>query len=77
MGNWEEIPYNVGRIMRIHKQIFIPLNPHKKTNPSEGINQEKNGRDPLGGTNFLLDLFTNEVTKMWVKGEDDNKMALT
>jgi len=49
--------------MRIHKQIFIPLNPHKKTNPSEGINQEKNGRDPLGGTNFLLDLFTNEVTK--------------
>jgi hypothetical protein len=63
--------------MRIYKQIFPSLNHHKKTNPSEGINQEKNGRDPLGGTNFLLDLFTNEVTKMWVKGKDDNKMALT
>jgi hypothetical protein len=49
--------------MRIYKQIFPSLNHHKKTNPSEGINQEKNGRDPLGGTNFLLDLFTNEVTK--------------
>jgi len=49
--------------MMKHKQIFTLLNPHKKKNPSEGINQEKKGRDPLGGTNFLLDLFTNEVTK--------------
>jgi|GEM_PF-857119 len=38
-------------------------NPHKKTKRSEGINQEKNGRDPLGGTNFFLDLFRNVVTK--------------
>jgi hypothetical protein len=38
-------------------------NPHKKTKRSEGINQEKNGRDPLGGTNFFLDLSRNVVTK--------------
>jgi|GEM_PF-1038476 hypothetical protein len=63
MGNREEIPLNVSGLMMKHKQIFTLLNPHKKKNPSEGINQEKKGRDPLGGTNFLLDLFTNEVTK--------------
>ena len=38
-------------------------NPHKKTKRSEGINQEKNGSDPLGGTNFFLDLSRNVVTK--------------
>jgi len=43
--------------------INIPLNPHKKTKRSEGINQEKNGRYPLGGTDFFLDLSLNEVTK--------------
>ena len=43
----------------------FPLNPHKKNQRSEGISQEKNGRDPLGGTDFFLDLFLNEVTKFW------------
>ena len=38
-------------------------NPHQKTKRSERINQEKNGRDPQGGTNFFLDLFMNAVTK--------------
>jgi len=38
--------------------------PHQKTKRSEWINQEKNGRDPLGGTNFFLDLSVNEVINL-------------
>ena len=36
-----------------------------KTKWREGINQEKNGRDPLGGTNFSLDLWLNEIINFW------------
>ena len=49
----------------MQKTINFPLNPHKKTKRREGISQEKNGRDPLGGTGFFLDLSRNEVTNFW------------
>jgi hypothetical protein len=59
VGNRKGLSYSRGK-----PKIKHPLNPHKKTNPSEGINQEKNGRDPLGGTDFILDLYTNEAKKL-------------
>ena len=50
--------------------------PHEKTKRSEGINQEKNGRDPLGGTNFILDLSMNAVKKFGGQGNQVNKNIL-
>jgi hypothetical protein len=61
VGNREKVSANGGGMMQNPIKHFP--NPHKKTKRSEGINQEKNGRDPLGGTNFFLDLFRNVVTK--------------
>jgi len=37
----------------------------KKNLRSGRISQGKNGRDPLGGTGFFLDLSWNEVTNFW------------
>lgn len=54
------------------KNHKFSLTPHKKIKRSEGISQEKNGRDPLGGTNFFLDLFRNEVKKLFGGGKGKN-----
>ena len=48
----------------------FPLNPTKKQRRGR-ISQEKNGRDPLGGTDFFLDLSWNVVTKFVVFKERD------
>ncbi len=50
---------------RLSEWLELNINssgPHQKTKRSEWINQAKNGRGPLGGTNFFLDLSVNEVT---------------
>jgi len=49
--------------MTQQKENTIIPSPHQKTKRREGINQGKNGRDPLGGTNFFLDLSMNAVKK--------------
>lgn len=44
---------------------------------SEEGSQEKNGRYPLGGTDFFLDFLTNEVIKIWVKGGETTCLKFT